>query len=96
MTNNNDEPVLPHVKPVPGGLFSDQAYEATLSEVSTTIGQIAAALPAASTKRAAHLRDRQRELIRCQRALMPADTDAIAAAYDLCGQVRAELASTGE
>jgi len=77
------DPVLAHVQPVPGGLYSDQPYDAALAELRTTVAEVSAALRDADGATAQELTRYQQDLNRAQLQLRPDDTDALQRARTL-------------
>jgi hypothetical protein len=90
------DPILAHVEPVPGGLFGDQPYEATLADLRSAVAEVSAALREADGKRAEQLSRYQQDLNRAQLQLHPDDTDALQRARALSLAVRRYLAGNAE
>nr|WP_020126004.1 histidine phosphatase family protein [Streptomyces sp. 303MFCol5.2] len=83
------DPVLSHVQPVPGGLYSDEPYEAALSDLWAAVAEVSAALR--DTEDPAVTEDLTRyqvDLNRAQLQLRPDDTAALERAHALCRTVR--------
>ncbi|MFF2025288.1 hypothetical protein ACFVW2_26220 [Streptomyces sp. NPDC058171] len=86
------DPILPHVKPVPGGLYGDLPYEAALADLRDAVALISAALPDADPATAEQLSRYRRELGRAQLQLRPDDSEEMARAHALAETVRRRLA----
>ncbi|QIS23649.1 hypothetical protein [Nocardia terpenica] len=92
-SNDSDEDsVIDRIAPVEGSLFSGTVFDVASADLLDALGRVSAALPTAPPARTDRLRQLQRELAQCQRALDPHDRDGLTAAHDLCERVRAELA----
>ncbi|KIF01821.1 hypothetical protein PL81_33440 [Streptomyces sp. RSD-27] len=95
MTDQQPEPILSQITPIPGGPAAGEVYELALNDIQFTVASISGALPHADEATAAHLTAVRRKLNRLQQEIRPSDTDAAAQARELCRQVREDLAGGG-
>ncbi|MFE9658734.1 hypothetical protein [Streptomyces sp. NPDC005955] len=86
------DPILPHVKPVPGGLYGSLPYEVALANLRDAVALISAALPDADPATEEDLLRQQWDLNRAQLQLHPGDTEAIERANAMARTVRRLLA----
>ncbi|MET8298155.1 hypothetical protein ABZW02_29500 [Streptomyces sp. NPDC005180] len=96
MTDQQPEPILSQITPIPGGGAAGEAYELALGDIQFTVASVSGALPYADEATAAHLTALRRRLNRLQLDLRPGDADAVAKARELCRQVREDLAGGGQ
>ncbi|MFI6086051.1 hypothetical protein ACIBBB_34805 [Streptomyces sp. NPDC051217] len=87
------DPVLGHVRPVPGGLYGDQPYEAALADLRAAVAEVSAALREADGPTAEQLAHYQADLNRTQLQLRLDDTETHQRAHALAQTVRDHLVS---
>ncbi|MFI5966436.1 hypothetical protein ACIA8J_30295 [Streptomyces asoensis] len=86
------DPVLSHVRPVPGGPYGDEPYEAALSDLRAAVAEVSAGLSGAQDPAVTEaLTCYQVDLSRTQLQLRPGDGEALDRAHALCRTVRRYL-----
>ncbi|MFR9753864.1 hypothetical protein ACL02S_22885 [Nocardia sp. 004] len=89
----DERPIIPRfeIGSASAGLNWAAAYEVVCEDIQATLALVSEKLAHASGDRAENLRGFQRQLVSCQRELLPTDTAAITAAHSLCDRIRTSL-----
>ncbi|MFJ8162484.1 hypothetical protein ACIRBY_16355 [Streptomyces sp. NPDC096136] len=69
MTDQQPEPILSQISPLPGGPAAGEAYELALGDIQLTVASVSGALPHADETTAARLTALRRRLNRLQLVL---------------------------